>query len=76
MKEFRDIREDTFDKSKDKNYEQLVTKMKGINVHIINLEKLDKQGEGAGDLERELKVLRAKFFEMQSALSKIKNRLV
>jgi hypothetical protein len=76
MKNFKDIREDAFDKSKDKNYEQLVTKMKGINVHIINLEKLDKQGEGAGDLERELKVLRTKFFEMQTALTKIRNRLV
>ena len=76
MKNFKVIREDAFDKSKDKNYEQLVTKMKGINVHIINLEKLDKQGEGAGDLERELKVLRTKFFEMQTALSKIRNRLV
>lgn len=76
MKEFKVIREDAFDKSKDKNYEQLVTKMKGINVHIINLEKLDKQGEGAGDLERELKVLRTKFFEMQTALTKIRNRLV
>lgn len=76
MKNFKVIREDAFDKSKDKNYEQLVTKMKGINVHIINLEKLDKQGEGAGDLERELKVLRTKFFEMQTALTKIRNRLV
>ena len=76
MKNFKVIREDSFDKSKDKNYEQLVTKMKGINVHIINLEKLDKQGEGAGDLDRELKVLRTKFFEMQTALSKIRNRLV
>lgn len=76
MKEFKVIREDAFDKSKSKNYDQLVMKMKGINGHIMNLEKLDKQGAGAGDMAKEIKVLKTKYDEMQSALTKIQNRLV
>lgn len=76
MKAFKALREDTFDKSKNKNVEQLSMKLKNLSIHIINLDKLDKQGEGQGELAKELKVFKAKYVELLNALAKIENRLV
>jgi hypothetical protein len=76
MKQFRDLREDKFDKSKEKNVDQLAKKLQMLSVHVSNLEKLDKQGEGKGEMAKDLKVFKAKYLELQKALTKIENRLV
>ena len=76
MKQFKDLREDKFDVSKEKNVDQLAKKLQTLSVHVSNLEKLDKQGEGKGEMAKDLKVFKAKYFELQKALTKIENRLV
>jgi len=76
MKKFNDIREDAFDKSKEKNVDQLNKKLQSMSQHINNLEKLDKQGEGKGEMAKEIKVFKSKFFELNKALAKLENRLV
>ncbi len=76
MKRFNELREDAFDKSKEKNVDQLAKKLKTLSVHIKNLEKLDKQGEGKGEMDKDLKVFNSKYFELQKALKKLENRLV
>ena len=76
MKRFNELREDAFDKSKEKNVDQLAKKLKTLSVHIKNLEKLDKQGEGKGEMAKDLKVFNSKYFELQKALTKLENRLV
>ena len=76
MKNFKDLREDKFDVSKEKNVDQLAKKLQTLSVHVSNLEKLDKQGEGKGEMAKDLKVFKAKYLELQKALTKIENRLV
>ncbi len=76
MKQFRDLREDKFDKSKEKNVDQLAKKLQTLSVHVSNLEKLDKQGEGKGEMAKDLKVFKSKYLELQKALTKLENRLV
>ena len=75
MKKFKDLREDKFDVSKEKNVDQLAKKLQMLSVHVSNLEKLDKQGEGKGEMAKDLKVFKAKYLELQKALTKIENRL-
>ena len=76
FKDFRPLKEDTFDKSKEKNVNQIIQKSTQISIHINNLIKLDKQGEGKGELAKDLKALHKGLFDMNKAVSKIVNRLV
>ena len=76
MKKFKDLREDKFDVSKEKNVDQLAKKLQMLSVHVSNLEKLDKQGEGKGEMAKDLKVFKSKYLELQKALTKLENRLV
>ena len=76
MKQFKDLREDKFDVSKEKNVDQLAKKLQTLIVHVSNLEKLDKQGEGKGEMAKDLKVFKSKYLELQKALTKLENRLV
>tara|TARA_Y100000389_G_C17202990_1_gene384628 strand:+ start:277 stop:507 length:231 start_codon:yes stop_codon:yes gene_type:complete len=76
MKKFKDIREDKFDKSKEKHVDLIQAQLTKVSKFIVSLDKLDKQGEGKGEMANDLKVLHKANFEFQKALTKVKNRLV
>jgi hypothetical protein len=76
MKKFKDIREDKFDKSKEKHVDLIQAQLTKVSKFIDSLNKLDKQGEGKGEMANDLKGLHKANFEFQKALTKVKNRLV
>jgi len=66
---------DSFDKSKDKNVDQILKKAASLKGHLANLEKLDKKGEGAGELSKDLKKVQKAYADFNYAMSQLENRL-
>jgi len=73
--DFRPLKEDSFDKSKEKNVDQILKKAASLKGHLANLEKLDKKGEGAGELSKDLKKVQKAYADFNYAMSQLENRL-
>jgi predicted transcriptional regulator len=69
------IAEDVFGKSKQKNIDHLKTKAKAIRVHIANLEKLDKKGDGAGELVASIKKAKATYDDLNRSIEMLQRDL-
>ena len=75
FKEFRPLIEDSFDKSKGKNVDQIKKKAASLKGHLDNLEKLDKKGEGAGELKMHIKKVQRAYDDFNYEMSQLENRL-
>jgi hypothetical protein len=69
------IAEDVFGKSKQKNIDHLKTKSKAMKVHIANLEKLDKKGDGAGELVDSIKKAKATYADLNRSIEMLQRDL-
>mgnify|MGYP001588567254 CR=1 FL=1 len=71
MKKFREIREDTFDKSKAAFVGNIEKSVKQIELWIKQIEKMDKQGEGKGEMAKDIKTLKKDLEKFNIRLSAI-----
>lgn len=71
MKKFKEIREDTFDKSKAAHVGNIERASKQIDLYIRQIEKMDKQGEGKGEMAKDIKTLKKDLEKFNMRLSAI-----
>ena len=69
------VEEDKFDDSKEKIVDQLFVAHKGMGARIKLLQKLDKQGEGSGELKKSLDDTLLQLWHLDAAFKKIQDNL-